>query len=200
LKIIDISIPLSPATPVFPGDPPVEIETVSSIECGHDFRLTKVSMSTHSGTHIDTPSHLFSNGAQTEDINLNDLVGPVHVIEFDSSRPITALDCSRLDFPISTSRVLIKNKTPDGWIDRGAAVWIADRGFRLLGWEGPSVDKVDDEKLPTHRILLERGIQLVENLDLSQVSPGPYFLVCLPLKLIGSDASPARAVLIEDFS
>ena len=81
-----------------------------------------------------------------------------------------------------------------------AAEWIASHGIILVGWDGPSVDPVDSEELPAHRILLESGVHLVENLNLSQVEPGTYFLACLPLRLIGSDASPVRAVLIEDFS
>ena len=84
-------------------------------------------------------------------------------------------------------------------MDQTAARWFSERGIKLLGWEGLSVDRLDSEDLPAHRTLLENGIHLVENLDLSQVDPGPYFIACLPLKLIGSDASPVRAVLIEDF-
>lgn len=200
MKVIDISIPLSPATPVFPGDPPVEIETVSSIQQGHPFRLTRISMSAHSGTHIDTPSHLFLDGGQTEDINLDDLIGPVHVVEFNGGQPAKESDCRHADIPLDSSRVLIKNKNSDCWMDESAARWIVERGFVLVGWDGPSVDPMDSPELPAHRILLESGIHLVENLNLSQVKPGTYFLVCLPMKLIGSDASPVRAVLFEGFS
>jgi len=200
LKVIDISIPLSPATPVFPGDPPVEIETVSSIDQGDSFRLTKIAMSSHAGTHIDTPSHLLCGGGQTEDIRLDDLIGPVYVVEFNSGQPLNESDCRQAGIPSDASRVLFKHENPNCSMDWSAAEWIAAHGIILVGWDGPSIDPTDSEELPAHRILLESGVHLVENLNLSQVAPGNYFLVCLPLKLIGSDASPVRAVLIEEFS
>ena len=199
MKVIDISIPLSPSTLLFPGDPTVEIESVSSFDQGDAYRITRITMSAHAGTHIDTPSHIFPDGRQTEDIRLEDLVGPVFVVGFDGKQVLAASDCSRANIPLDATRVLIKNETKDAWMDQTTARWFSERGIKLLGWEGLSIDRLDSEDLPAHRTLLENGIHLVENLDLSQVDPGHYFIVCLPLKLIGSDASPVRAVLIEDF-
>jgi arylformamidase len=199
LKVIDISLPLSPDTPVFPGDPPVGIETMSLLSAGDTFRLTRISMSAHAGTHIDTPSHLFVDGGEIENIRLEDLIGPVYVIEFDGPRPLDESACKRMDIPSNFSRILIKNKRPNAWMDETAAEWFSVSGAKLLGWDGLSVDPPESEKLPAHRALLARGVHLVENLDLSQVTPGKYFLACLPLKLMGSDASPVRAVLLEDF-
>ena len=172
---------------------------MSCFDQGDAYRITRITMSTHAGTHIDTPSHIFPDGRQTEDIRLEDLVGPVFVVGFDGKQVLAASDCSRANIPLDATRVLIKNETKDAWMDQTTARWFSERGIKLLGWEGLSIDRLDSEDLPTHRTLLENGIHLVENLDLSQVDPGHYFIVCLPLKLIGSDASPVRAVLIEDF-
>ena len=199
MKVIDISIPLSSATPVFPGDAPVEIETVMSLDRGDTFRLTKITMSAHAGTHIDTPSHLIRDGEQTEDIILDDLIGPVRVVEVGGGQPLNASDCRHADIPHDANRVLFKNKNSDAYMDRSAAEWIAAQGIILVGWDGLSVDPLDSDELPAHHILLGSGVHLVENLNLSQVEPGTYFLACLPLKLVGSDAAPVRAVLIEEY-
>lgn len=199
LKIIDISIPLSSETKVFPDDSPVEIETISHLGHGDSIRLDSISMNTHAGTHIDTPAHLFSDGRGTESIDMDELIGGVYVLELNSSEPLTESGCMYLDIPTGTKRVIVKNKAPNDWMDETAALWFVNRGINFIGWNGFSVDAIDNRNLPSHRVLLKHGVHLVENLNLTKVETGTYFLVCLPLKLIGSDAAPVRAVLFKDF-
>ena len=93
----------------------MEVETVHSSDDGHPFRLTKISMSAHTGTHIDTPSHLFRDGEQTEDTKLEHLIGPVHVVEFKGSNPLKESDLRNADIPIDASRVLVKNRDSNCW-------------------------------------------------------------------------------------
>jgi arylformamidase len=125
-----------------------------------------------------------------------------------SSRPL-CLESFAL--PEETTRLLVKTRNSDLWANAGhafnpdfvaldaqAARWVVNRDIRLVGVDYLSVQRFSDKDTATHRVLLEAGVVIVEGLDMRQVTPGRYQLVCLPLKLSGCDGAPARTILIEE--
>jgi arylformamidase len=156
------------AMPVYPGDPEVRLERVSESPA-----ISRLDFGVHTGTHVDAPLHFLEGGAGTEELRLDVLVGP----------------CEVVDGAGVAERVLIKGAAA---LDGAAAQELVDRGVRLVGVDQMSVG---DEN--AHRVLLGAGVVVVEGLDLSGVEPGVYELYCLPLKLVGSDGAPARAILVR---
>lgn len=210
LKFIDISLPISPDLPVWPGDPPVVLERVKSISEGSASNDSRMGCSVHTGTHVDAPLHFIDQGAPVEQLPLDILVGPTEVIEVQDSDVITQAILENLTLREDTTRLLIKTRNSDLWrdakhgfnpdfvaLDSQAARWVVDQGIRLVGVDYLSVQRFGDKDPATHRILLEAGVVIVEGLDMREVKPGTYQLICLPIKLVGSDGAPARTILIE---
>ena len=207
MRIHDITLPIDENLPVWPGDPrPV----VSGKREEYNIRTSELSLSAHTGTHIDAPSHFVEGGQDVHDIPLETLIGPAMVI--DVTREVKSISAELLNaFPIppGTERLLLK--TGNGRLyDRGpefvedyvgitpdGARWIRDRGIKLVGIDYLSIGPYDLRGLETHKILLESGIVVLEGLRLEEVQPGRYELVCLPINLMGVDGAPVRAVLFE---
>jgi|YNPNPStandDraft_1061719.scaffolds.fasta_scaffold43354_1 arylformamidase len=210
MKIHDITLTLSPTLPFWPGDPPLATELLSSIEAGAHANVTKLTMSVHSGTHLDAPRHFLRDGATVDALPLEVLVGPAWVVRIPDE--VTLLDARVLteaDIPASATRLLFKTRNSSLWargvrefqtdfvaIPEDGARWLAARGIRLVGVDYLSVAPYR-LGTPTHRVLLQAGVVVVEGLDLSEVEAGPYDLYCLPVKLAGADGAPARAILIS---
>lgn len=173
------------------------LEVVRSPGEGDGYGLTQISMSCHAGTHLDAPSHLFQGGAQSHDTPIDVLIGPAHIVDVTGVNPLTESECESADIPPDAQRVAFKTGDAGSWMDPNAARWLVKRQVTMVGWDGLSVDPTSSPDLPAHRTLLANGVQLVENLDLSQAPSGIHFMVCLPLKLVGADASPVRAALID---
>ena len=210
MKILDISVPVSPGLPVWPGDPTVELERYRSISAGDDCNVSRICCSVHSGTHVDAPEHFIDNALTVEDLTLEMLIGPALVIEVPAAGAIEPDFLETVSLPPGTARLLFKTRNSQLWrqpehsfksdyvaLSPEAAAWIVERGIRLVGVDYLSVQMFSDPEPLTHRTLLSAGVVIIEGLDLQDVSPGSYQLVCLPLKLVGSDGAPARAVLIE---
>jgi arylformamidase len=193
--IIDISRPLSPATPVWPGDPPVIVQPVARVEDGDPAAVSRLALGTHTGTHVDPPAHFFPGEPAVDALPLDVLMGPAVVAQFDPG-PIdgTALESTAL--PRGTSRLLLKTGGDAGAVTPDGARWLVERGVRLVGADTLSIEP-ETRDYPVHRILLGAGVVIVEGLDLAPVAPGPYELVCLPLRIAAGDGAPARAVLIR---
>ncbi len=207
MRIHDISLPLSEQTPAYPGDPPFSLRRVADMAHGDAFNLSAVAMSAHAGTHVDAPSHV-SRGMPVDEVPLETLIGPALVADVAGEGSVTAERLEGCAIPAETRRLLLKTRSgrlapPENaarqaaFLDEGAARWIVRRGIRLLGVDTLSVDRPGDQALVAHRVLLEAGVIIVEGLELSGVRPGDYTLVCLPVKLQGSDGAPARAVLVR---
>lgn len=202
--IIDISLPIGPDTPVWPGDPPVLIEPVARIEAGDPADVSRLVLSTHIGTHVDPPAHFIPGTATVDALPLDVLVGPAVVAPFPVG-PIDRVALESRSLPEGSARVLLQTAGDAGALTPDGARWLVERGVRLVGAdtlsiepasECPGVREPPEEQYPVHRILLGAGVVIVEGLDLSAVVPGPYQLVCLPLRIVGGDGAPARAVLI----
>lgn len=206
----DVSLPISPAMPVWPGDPPIRVERVSSISGGDESNVSRLEMGTHLLTHVDAPRHLIEHGLPVDRLPLDVLIGPALVVE---PRPeknlITATDLGQLGIR-NTERLLIKTRNSELWaggpydfehdfvaLSKDAARWLLSRGIRLVGVDYLSVEPFDARELVVHRTLLEGGTIVLEGLDLSQVCEGRYQLICLPLKVRDGDGAPARVVLVR---
>ena len=211
MRIIDISLTLSNTLPVWPGDQPVIVERVSHIADGADANVSRLEMQVHSGTHIDAPVHFIDGEHGVDGIRLEDLIGPCFVIEMpDGVREINREALDNVYIPAGANRILFKTRNSLLWADTNASfvsefVGIAEDAARMLVARGTRVVGIDylsiapyDKSKPTHEILLKSGVVIIEGLDLRQVSTGYYSLICLPLKLAGSDGAPARVVLIDE--
>ncbi len=209
MRIYDISLPILPGMPVWPGDPQVIMDRVGNMDEGADANVTHLSMSVHTGTHVDAPYHFMGGEAATVDLlSLKLLTGRAYVLHLPDIDLITADVLEQADIPPRTRRLLFRTRNSDHWgnpshefhtnfvaINSDGAQHLVDRGVKLVGVDYLSVAPYGDST-PTHRILLSAGMLIVEGLDLSGVSQGRYTLHCLPLKLVGCDGAPARAILI----
>ncbi|HLT29026.1 MAG TPA: cyclase family protein [Myxococcaceae bacterium] len=201
----DISPPVSERAAVFPGDTPYRRESLMDWSGGHHLALGTVHTTLHVGAHADAPLHYHPEGAPIDAVDPRRYIGPCQVV-FIQAEPGERIVPSHLgDTPITAPRVLFATGSfpdPDAWRDDFNALspelihHLADRGVRLVGIDTPSVDPADSKALESHQALHARGVAVLEGLVLSHVLPGNYFLVAPPLKLVGADASPVRAVLL----
>ena len=204
----DISVGVSPEIPVWPGDPPVVLERLKSIENGDEANLSRMQSGVHVGTNIDAPTHLVQGGATVDAFPLKSLLGRAYVVDLRKADVLDAAALESARIPPRTRRLLFKTSNSGLWtsgetsfqrdfvaVDASGAEWLVKKGVKLVGVDYLSVAPFNDGG-PTHRILLEAGVVVVEGLNLAQVSKGRYTLYCLPVKLMGSDGAPARAVLV----
>lgn len=196
--IYDITRPLYEGMPVWPGDPEVRLDPLSSVSAGEAFTLSRLTLGTHTGTHLDAPRHVLAEGKGVDELPLGALIGHAAVIDISPCAPALGVTCLARKVPKGCERLLLKGPggLPPFWLTEEAARWLAQQGMLLVGTDQPSLDPLELGVGPAHRILLSAGIILVENLALESVSPGEYDLFCLPLKLCGGDGAPVRAVLL----
>jgi len=212
MKIYDISLPISPSLPLWPGDPPIVLEQVESMDQGAHANVSRLSAGVHIGTHVDAPHHFLNDGRTIEGLPLDVLTGRCYVTHLpDGIEAITADVLEGTSLPADTTRVLFGTSNSRLWsrgetefhkdfvaVTEDGATWLVERGIRLVGVDYLSVAPYGDS-IPTHRVLLQAGIVVVEGLDLSAVPRGFYDLYCLPLKLLGAEGAPARAILIKKY-
>jgi arylformamidase len=195
--IVDISRPIGPDTPVWPGDPPVVVEPVARVAAGDPAGVSRLSFGTHTGTHVDPPAHFVAGGATVDELALDVLVGPAVVAAFPAG-PINAAALERAAVPDGCARLLLKTDASAGAtagaVTADGARWLVERRIGLVGVDTLSIEPETDS-YPVHHTLLGAGVVIVEGLDLSAVAPGGYELVCLPLRVAGGDGAPARAIL-----
>ena len=208
MRTYDVTLTISPELPVWPGDPAVELTRVSKIEEGANANVSRLNMGVHTGTHVDAPYHFLKDGKTVETLQLKDLIGRAYVLHLpDSVDTITRDVLENADIPPRTRRVLIRTRNSKLWAEAGsqfntnyvaikedAARYLVERSVKLVGVDYLSVAPYEDTA-PTHKVLLEAGVIIVEGLNLSKVRRGRYNFFCLPLKLAGSDGAPARAIL-----
>ncbi len=195
MTIYDITRPLSTETATYPGDPPFAITTHASMDRGDPFELTSIAMSSHLGTHVDACRHFVSGGPSVDRILLETLVGPATVRHLEGTGPVGVEALQRADIPDGTHRLLLR--IGPRCITLEAAAWLSERGVKLVGVDTLSIDPIENGNFPAHRLLLSAGIVVVESLDLASVPERDYTLYCLPLKVVGAEAAPARAILVS---
>jgi arylformamidase len=207
LKIFDISQTLHEGMTVWPGDPEFRPRWIQQIKNGEPSNVSAIEMGVHTGTHIDAPLHLEDRGGDIAGLPMSCFMGRVRVHSIAVEECIRAADLSSLDWE-GVARVLFKTRAdslPDEsfnprfvYFDKDAAAFLAEKHVLLVGTDAPSVDSFDGADLLSHRVLLARGIAVLEGARLEAVMPGDYELICLPLKLSGLEASPVRAILIKN--
>ena len=210
MRVIDISVPISPDLPVWPGDPPVELVRIANIAEGANANVSRLACGVHVGTHVDAPVHFIEGAASVESLPLDRLIGRAYVAEFSGIDVIDDQAFDSAGLPAEVSRLLIKTQNSAFWserpgsfhedfiaIDAHGAQWLTDHGIQTVGVDYLSVAPFEDSR-PTHTILLQAGVVIIEGLNMAGVDPGWYSLYCLPLKLVGSDGAPARAVLLQE--
>jgi arylformamidase len=208
MRTYDITLTITPQSIVWPGDPPVIMERTSSIASGDNSNVTHISMSCHTGTHVDAPDHFLNNGKTVEALSLDLLVGRAYVLHLPDVNLITASVLMQADIPPRTRRLLFKTRNSEYWakgsgefhtdfvgLSVDAAELLVDRNVKLVGIDYLSIAPYK-MGTPVHTILLNAGVVVIEGLDLYQVSQGRYTLHCLPLKLGGADGAPTRCILV----
>lgn len=208
MRVYDISLDITPEMPVWPGEPPVILERISEISHGANANVSKLSCGVHIGTHVDAPVHFIDGAKGVETLPLRVLTGRAYVVHLPQATILDAATLEEAGIPPRTRRVLFRTSNSDYWargerefqkdfvgVDASGALWLAQKKVQLVGVDYLSVAPYK-KSYETHRILLEKGVVVVEGLDLTGVSQGRYALYCLPLKLVGSDGAPARAILV----
>ena len=203
---LDVSVPIHPELVHWPGDPAVQVRWRLRMERGGTCNLSVLSLSSHTGTHMDAPLHFLPGGKTLDCMPLDATVGPARVIEIKDSECVRVNELAghkirkgeRLLFKTRCSRRSWKKKSFDEhfvYISKEAAAFLAQRRVRCIGIDYLSVGGFKRDSTETHQILLGAGIWIIEGLNLSKIKPGNYDLICLPLKILGSDGAPARAIL-----
>ena len=204
MEILDVSIPIRTRMPIWPGNPRVAMRRVEAIADGAVANVSAVDLGAHTGTHVDAPNHFLEGEPGVDTVALEPLIGDAVVVDATAvQKTVDAAAVAGLGVPAGTERVLLKTRNSQLWerdefsddfvaLDESGARALLDLGVRLIG-----IDYLSIGDPGAHRALLGARTAVVEGLDLRAVAPGPYRLICLPLKLVGSDGSPARAVLLR---
>lgn len=210
MQILDLSWPVEPGMPVFPGDPPVELTPMGRLEA-EGFLSHLASLPAHSGTHVDAPAHVLAKGAALADLPLARFAGPGVLLDL-RSRPGLAITAADLEPHLPWLRgrapafVLLRTGDAGRWGDPAyftagahltpeAALLLSGQGLSGIGLDAASVDPHDSRGLPAHRMLLGAGLVIVENLrGLEQLPRSGFTFLGLPV--LGGDGSPVRAAAI----
>jgi len=209
---------------IFPGDPETIIESICTLE-NEGCMVSRLSFGSHTGTHVDAPSHVLSNGIPVDKLKLESLMGMALILDCSSMEGSLTADILEKAFQNAgvsedISILLLKTKNSSRkqkgsedisyqnkdseekkfgstYLGESAASWIVEKKFKTIGIDSFSIDSVHSKILPAHRILLSGNVNIVECLELSLVEVGIYFFLCLPLNIENCDGAPARALLIS---
>lgn len=204
-KWIDVSVPVSDGMPHWPGEPPVSVRRIKSIEKGDGANVSVLSMSAHTGTHMDAPLHFIENGKDITAADAEILIGEARVIELRGKGEITADNISAYGF-MPGERILFKTGNSDeewfswdfnsnyAFLSGDAAAFLAQKGVALVGIDYLSIAKYKEGE-EAHKNLLGKGIWIIEGLYLKEADEGVYDMICFPMKIRGSDGAPARVML-----
>ena len=207
--IYDVTLPISSGLPVWPGDPPVIIETTSG---AGEPKVSRLSLSSHTGTHVDAPAHFLPGALTVDRLPLKVLIGPAWLADIRGESAIGAAALQDAGIPTGTERLLVRTDNSHQpmrashfdedfvGITAEGAEWLLTRGVRLVGIDGPSIEPFISAGEPVHRALLAAEVILIEGLALARVPAGACQMLCLPLPVADGDGAPARVILIRDGS
>lgn len=204
---IDINIPIHGEMLHWGRRPTYEM--VEQIADGFASDVSRWLIGAHTGTHVDAPSHFVPGAATVDQIALENVVGPVRVLDLRGvAEEITAEDleaagaagAERVLFQTRNSTdALTRTEKSETWVGLGpgGARWLVDHGIRFAGNDYMTIEApANTQKWPAHVILCTAGVVILENADLSQVEPGDYLMVCQPVPFHGREAAPAPTVLL----
>ncbi len=204
--VYDISILLGGAA-TYPGDTPYSREMVEEIASGAGYDTSTLTLSSHAGTHLDAPAHLIAGGKTLDQYPLNRFLLPAHVVSVEDDESISRDALSDARVRAGEALLLKTHNSLYGlprqsafredfvYLSVDAAQLCLDLGVSLVGIDYLSVDKYGDDASPVHHLLLKNDVLILEGIDLKEVHPGEYFLLCSPLRVKGAEAAPARAIL-----
>ncbi|GAA5180307.1 arylformamidase [Niveibacterium umoris] len=205
-RIWDISPPVSPATPVFPGDTPFQLQWTWRISPDCPVNVSTLTLSPHTGAHADAPLHYDPEGAPIGEVPLETYFGPCRVIHAIGRRTLITPDLLAPQLVDVPPRVLVRTRfraAVDEWDPIFTAFapetidLLATLGVKLVGIDTPSIDPEQSKTLDSHQRVRHHGMAVLECLLLDDVPAGDYELIALPLRLVTADASPVRAILRE---
>jgi arylformamidase len=203
---IDISVPLHTGMVHWPDNPPCEIGLVMNIDYGDPCNLSRLSMGVHTGTHMDAPFHFIAGGKTIDTMPFEATIGQARVLEINDPQAVKVDELEPYGIQPG-ERILLKTSNSTRcwqsdtfvedfvYISHEAAQYLAERQVQTVGVDYLSVGGYRVDGPETHRALLSAGIWIIEGLNLSNVQVGTYELTCLPLKMMGAEGAPARAIL-----
>lgn len=203
-KLWDISPPVQASSPVFPGDTPYSQNWAAQISPDCPVNVSAITLSPHVGAHADAPLHYDPQGAAVGALDLMPFIGPCRVIHALQAGALVQPQHLQHALQNIPARVLVRTcqQFPLAQFDAQLTAFhpdtvqlLADLGVQLIGIDSASIDPADSKTLPSHQLIRQRGLRVLENLLLDDVPEGDYELIALPLKLMTADASPVRAVL-----
>jgi arylformamidase len=205
MKLIDVTVPLDANLPTYPGNTPFTIEPIKRMARGGSSNVSTLHLSAHAGTHVDAPRHFFDDAAGADALPLEIMLGRTRVVEISSRAAIDADELAALDLSDDV-RILFKTWNSRLWgsnefhqdyiaLTAGGAQHLIAHGIKVVGVDYLSVEQFKAPGAPVHRALLGGGAIVIEGLNLRDVEPGIYDMMCLPLRIVGADGAPARVLL-----
>lgn len=210
MKFYDVTVPISDSVPIYERDPDAAVESFKAIARGDSANVSSIRFGVHTGTHVDAPNHFIDGKKHVHEIDLEKLIGSCRVI--DVGPDVLEIEPEHVGDLSGAERVIFKTRNSEFWatpedgfrkdftyISPDTAKLAADAGVKLVGIDYLSIEKSGSPGHPVHVTLLEKEIVILEGLDLREVPPGDYEIICMPLKYVGStgDGAPARTVLIK---
>jgi arylformamidase len=210
MPIYDVTVAISEEVPIYKGDPGVGVAAFKSIARGDSANVSQIAFGVHTGTHVDAPNHFIEGARRVHELDPEKMIGPCRVIEIDDD--VIAIEPEHIENIYDVERILFKTRNSQFWsepergfrpdftyITEATAKFLGDNGIVLVGIDYLSIEKSGSPDHPVHMRLLKKEIVILEGLDLREVSPGDYELICMPLKYIGGggDGAPARVFLKE---
>jgi arylformamidase len=204
-RLLDVSVPLGPGLPAYPGNPEFELQPVKRIADGGSSNVSRLVLGTHTGTHVDAPRHFFDDGEGVDQVRMDLLIGRTRVIEINERGGIGQEQLAEAGLR-EDLRVLLRTPNSALWNGEGfhkeythlteaGARYLVDQGVKVVGIDYLSVEQFKKPGAPAHRALLAGGVVIIEGLNLADVEPGMYEMYCLPLRIAGADGAPARVIL-----
>ncbi len=201
-------MPLHGQMRIWPGSPGFSSSPHLSLAAGDIANATSIEMDVHCGTHVDAPRHFVDGGATLDAVGLAPFIGPAWIADARGHPAIDAALLERLKVPPGTTRLLLRTdnslERPDApfredyvALTADAAQWVVARGVELVGIDYLSIQRFRDPP-DAHQILLRASTMILEGVDLRHAHPGRWTLMCLPMLLVGAEAAPARAVLLQE--
>lgn len=207
MKLVDVSVPIRDAMTVYRGNPPVRIRPAMTLQ-RDGVNLSEVCLGSHTGTHVDAPSHFIRRGVGVDRLDLALFIGPAWVADLRRVKGgINAIDLAKARIPRGSRRILLRTSNSRWWhparafrtdfvyLTPDGADWLANRGVQLVGIDYLSIEGYGVPGAPTHKRLLGAGIPILEGLDLFNVHPGRWQMAAFPLRIQDGDAGLTRAVL-----
>ena len=208
MRYFDVTVAISESVPIYEGDPAASVDGVKAIERGDGANVSALCFGAHTGTHVDAPNHFIEGTRRVDELDVDKLIGLCRVVQLPDD--IVAVEPEHLPDLAGIERLILKTRNSALWntpedgfrtdftyLTHPTAKLLMDAGIKLIGIDYLSIEAPGSEGHPVHITLLEKEIVILEGLDLREVEPGDYELICLPLKYIGGtgDGAPARTIL-----